>query len=158
MASWLIQVHHYLKLFKNIAFSGFKKAHINQVVKEAHSLTKVCKNPLEEKEISLWLINRKKNLSPHSNMTFTAKATRIWKFVQRQSPHLGFRWRYRRILFGYQARIFHFSFASVWHKSLSFITWNLIEHLNTQDVQRVTAHLNVWANTLLCNFSENSGR
>ena len=44
------------------------------------------------------------------------------KFVQCQSPHLGFRWRYRHILFGYQARIFHFTFLIVSHKSLSLIT------------------------------------
>ena len=38
------------------------------------------------------------------------KATCIWKFAQRQSPQLGVSWRYRCILFGYQARIFHFHF------------------------------------------------
>ena len=82
----------------------------------------------------------------------THKAICIWKFVQRQSPHLGFRWRYHHILFGYQARIFHFSFFNVSHKSLSFITWNLIEYLHTQDLQRAMAHLNVWANILLFCF------
>ena len=64
--------------------------------------------------------------------------------------------RYRRILFEYQGRIFHFSFSNVSHISLSFITWNLIEHLHTQDFQRAMAHLNFWTNTLLNNFSENS--
>ena len=39
---------------------------------------------------------------------FVAKTSCIWKFIQRQSPHLEFRWQYCRILFGYQARIFHF--------------------------------------------------
>ena len=34
----------------------------------------------------------------------------IWKFVQRQLPHLGFCWWYCGILFGYQARIFRFHF------------------------------------------------
>ena len=79
-------------------------------------------------------------------------ASCIWKFVRRQSSHLGFRWRYRRILFGYQAIIFHFSFFNVSHKSLSFITWNIIEYLHTQDFQRATAHLNVWTNILLFCF------
>ena len=79
-------------------------------------------------------------------------ASCIWKFVRRQSSHLGFRWRYRRILFGYQAIIFHFSFFNVSHKSLSFITWNIIEYLHTQDLQRATAHLNVWTNILLFCF------
>ena len=77
-------------------------------------------------------------------------ASCIWKFVRRQSSHLGFRWRYRRILFGYQAIIFHFSFFNVSHKSLSFITWNIIEYLHTQDFQRATAHQNVWTNILFC--------
>ena len=45
------------------------------------------------------------------------------------------------------ARIFHFSVS---HKSLSFITWNLIEYLHTQDFQRATVHLNVWTNILFC--------
>ena len=44
----------------------------------------------------------------------------------------------------------NFSFFNVSHKSLSFITWNLIEYLHTQDFQRATAHLNVWANILYC--------
>ena len=77
-------------------------------------------------------------------------ASCIWKFVRRQSSHLGFRSRYRRILFGYQAIIFHFSFFNVSHKSLSFITWNIIEYLHTQDFQRATAHQNVWTNILFC--------
>ena len=89
-----------------------------------------------------------------NQMTCEVMAGYIWKFAQRHSPFLGFRWWYRHILFVYQARIFHFSFFSVSHKSLSFITGNLIEYLHTQDFQRTTAHLNVWANTL-CNFSEN---
>ena len=84
------------------------------------------------------------------------KATCIWKYVQYQSPHLGFRWQYRQILLGYQARIFHFSFFNVSHESLSFITWNLIEYLHIQDFQKTPAHLNIWTNTLFCNFSENS--
>ena len=91
-----------------------------------------------------------KNQALHEPSPVFHKATCIWKFVQRQLPHLGFRWRYRRILFGYQARIFHFSFFNVSHKSLSFITWNLIEYLHTQDFQRATAHLNVWTNILFC--------
>ena len=86
----------------------------------------------------------------HSGKFILCKATCIWKFAQRQSPYLGFCWRYRRILFGYQARIFYFSFFNVWHKSLSFITWNLIEYLHTQDFQRATSHLNVWTNILFC--------
>ena len=40
----------------------------------------------------------------------------------------------------------NFSFCNVSHKSLSFVTWNLIEYLHTQDFQRATAHLNVWTN------------
>ena len=76
------------------------------------------------------------------------KATCIWKFVQRQPLHLGFCWRYHRILFGYQARIFHFPFFNVSHKILSFMTWNLIEYLHTQDFQSATAHLNVWTTVL----------
>ena len=80
------------------------------------------------------------------------KATCIWKFVQRQSPHLGFRWRYRRTLSGYQARVFNFSFFNVLHKTLNFITWNIIEYLHTQDFQRATVHLNVWTNILLFCF------
>ena len=80
------------------------------------------------------------------------KATCIWKFVQHQLPHLGFCWQHRRILFGYQTRIFHFSFFNVSHKSLSFITWNLIEYLHTQDFQRTTAHLNIWSNILFFCF------
>ena len=80
------------------------------------------------------------------------KATCIWKFVQRQLLHLGFCWWYCLICFGYQTRIFYFSFFSVSHKSLRFITWNLIEYLHTQDFQRATAHLNVWANVLLFCF------
>ena len=75
-----------------------------------------------------------------------AEATSIWKFIQCQLLHLEFRWQYRHILFGYQTRIFHFSFCNVSHKSLSFVTWNLIEYLHTQDFQRATAHLNVWTN------------
>ena len=67
-----------------------------------------------------------------NQMTCEVMAGYIWKFAQRHSPFLGFRWRYH-ILFVYQARIFHFSFFSVSHKSLSFITWNLIEYLHTQD-------------------------
>ena len=55
-----------------------------------------------------------------------------------------------------KAWIFYFSFFNVSHNSLSFITWNLTEYLHTQDFQRATAHLNVWTNTLLSNFSENS--
>ena len=35
----------------------------------------------------------------------------------------------------------NFSFLNVSHKS--FITWNLIEYLSTQDFQRATTHLNV---------------
>ena len=69
-------------------------------------------------------------------------------------------WRYShrekslqcRILFGYQARIFHFSYFNISHKSSSFITWNLIEYLHTQDFQRATTHLNVWMNILLSSF------
>ena len=57
--------------------------------------------------------------------------------------HLGFRWRYRRILFGCQARIFHFSFFNISHKSLSFVTCNLIEYLLPKDFQRAMAHLNI---------------
>ena len=53
---------------------------------------------------------------------------------------------------GYQARIFHFTFFNVLHKSLSFIIWNLIEYLHTQDFQRATAHLNAWINILLFCF------
>ena len=45
--------------------------------------------------------------------------------------------------FGYQARIFDFSFFSVSHKSLSFITRNLIEYLDAQDFLGATAYLNV---------------
>ena len=33
------------------------------------------------------------------------------KLVQRQLLHLGFCWWYRHIMFGYKARIFHFSFS-----------------------------------------------
>ena len=80
------------------------------------------------------------------------QATCIWKFVQCQSPHLGFCWRYCHISFGYQARIFHFSFFKFSHKSLSFMTWNLIEYLHTQELQRTTAHLNIWTNSLLFCF------
>ena len=80
-----------------------------------------------------------------SNKTLS-KATCIWKFVQRQLPHSGFGLQYRRVLFGYQARTFHFSFFNVSHKSLSFITWCFIEYLHTQDFQRATAHLNAWTN------------
>ena len=46
----------------------------------------------------------------------------------------------------------NFSFFNVLHKSLSFITWNLIEYLHTQDLQRATTHLNIWANILLFCF------
>ena len=46
----------------------------------------------------------------------------------------------------------NFSFFNVSHKSLSFTTWNLIEYLHTQDFQRATAHLNVWANIWLFCF------
>ena len=42
----------------------------------------------------------------------------------------------------------NFSFFNISRKSLSFITWNLIEYLHTQDFQRPTAHLNVWKNIL----------
>ena len=52
----------------------------------------------------------------------------------------------------YEARIFHFSIFNVSHKSLSFITWNLIEYLYTQDFQRATPHLNFWTNILLFCF------
>ena len=82
-----------------------------------------------------------KNQALHEPSPVFHKATCIWKFVQRQLPHLGFRWRYRRILFGYQARIFHFSFFNVSHKSLSFITWNLIEYLHTQDFRRTSEQI-----------------
>ena len=96
----------------------------------------------KHRDIKLVTIDNKRNqlVSEH-------KATCIWKFIQRQSPHLRFRWRYRRILFRYQARIFHYP-----HKSLIFITWNLIEYLHTQDFQRATAHLNLWMNILLFCF------
>ena len=80
------------------------------------------------------------------------KAICIWKYVQYQSPHLGFHWQYHHILLGYQARIFHFSFSNVSHENLSFITWNLIEYLHIQDFQRATAHLNIWTNILLFCF------
>ena len=116
--------------------------------------------------ISVKIIERKKphngsRLDLHVGSDFSqtislnktlSKATYIWKFVQRQLPHSGFGLQYRRILFGYQARTFHFSFFNVSHKSLSFITWNLIEYLHTQDFQRATAHLNVWTNILLFCF------
>ena len=57
--TWLIQGYHYLKSFKNIIFAGFLKAHIAEPVKEVHSLImyeKVCENPFEGTEISLWLV------------------------------------------------------------------------------------------------------
>ena len=82
-----------------------------------------------------------KNQALHEPSPVFHKATCIWKFVQRQLPHLGFRWRYRRILFGYQARIFQFLFFNVSHKNLSFMTWNLIEYLHAQDFQTATADL-----------------
>ena len=74
------------------------------------------------------------------------------KLVQRQLLHLGFCWWYRHIMFGYKARIFHFSFFNVSHNSLNFKTWNLIEYLHTYDFQRATAHLNIWTNILLFHF------
>ena len=40
-ANWIFQVNHYLKLSKSIIFWGFKKAHITQPVKEAHSFIKL---------------------------------------------------------------------------------------------------------------------
>ena len=46
----------------------------------------------------------------------------------------------------------NFSFFNVSYKSLSFITWNLIEYVHIQNFQRATAHLNVWANFLLFYF------
>ena len=97
------------------------------------------------------LTNKSFTTGTFPNMCKIAKVTCIWKFVQHQLLHLGFRWQYH-ILFGYQARIFHFSFSNVSHKSLSFITWNLIEYLHNQDFQRATAHLNVWTNILLFCF------
>ena len=110
--------------------------------------------------ISVKIIERKKphngsRLDLHVGSDFSqtislnktlSKATYIWKFVQRQLPHSGFGLQYRRILFGYQARTFHFSFFNVSHESLSFITWYFIEYLHTQDFQRATAHLNAWTN------------
>ena len=45
-----------LSLFKTIVFSQFMEPHITGVVTEAYSLIKVCKNPFEETEVSLWLI------------------------------------------------------------------------------------------------------
>ena len=42
----------------------------------------------------------------------------------------------------------NFSFFNISRKSFSFITWNLIEYLHTEDFQRPTAHLNVWENIL----------
>ena len=42
-----------------------------------------------------------------------------------------------------------FLFFNVSHKSLTFITWNLIEYLHTQDFQRAMAHLNVWKNIFI---------
>ena len=106
-----------------------------------------CNMPLYSREQNWkWPCCSRKGVS----IAISGKSTCIWKFAHRQSPHLWFRWRYRRILLGYQARIFHFSFFNVLHKSLSFITWNLIEYLHTQDLHRATAHLNVWTNILFC--------
>ena len=79
---------------------------------------------------------------------FVAKTSCIWKFIQRHSPYLEFRWQYCRILFGYQARIFHF--FNVSHKCLRFTTWNLIAYLYTRDFQRATGYLNVQTNILFC--------
>ena len=75
------------------------------------------------------------------------KATCIWKFVLHHLLHLRFHWRYRCILFGYQAIIFYFSLFNVSHKS--FIILNLIEYLHILDFHRATTHLNVWTNVLL---------
>ena len=47
-ANWVIQAYHYLKSSKNIIFWGFKKAHITEAEKEAHSLIKICENLSEE--------------------------------------------------------------------------------------------------------------
>ena len=118
-------------------------------------------NPIKKKKKNLvqfkftWniqsLIHLFKLLTSYSVRNI-AKCTCIWKFVQRQSPHLGCRCRHPRILSGYQAMIFNFSFFNVSHKSLRLIIWNLIEYLHIQDPQRATAHLNVWRNFLLFCF------
>ena len=45
-----------------------------------------------------------------------------------------------------------FSFFNVSHKHLSFIIWNFIEYLHTQDFQRAATHRNVGAKILLFCF------
>ena len=45
-----------------------------------------------------------------------------------------------------------FLFFNVSHKSLSFVTWNLIEYLHIEDFQRAMTHLNVWTKILLFGF------
>ena len=50
----LIKGYHYLK--SSETFLEFKKAHITDAVKEAHSLIKVCKNLFDEIKILLLLI------------------------------------------------------------------------------------------------------
>ena len=80
----------------------------------------------------------------------------IWKFVQCQSPHLGFLRRISPHFVWISNK--NFSFLNVSHKSLNSITWNLIEYSHTQNFQREQRHVNVRTNTLLCNLNENSKR
>ena len=69
---------------------------------------------------------------------FAAKTTCIWKFIQRQSSHLEFRWRYRRILFGYQARIFHFS---MFHINVSGLWPEILLHIYILETSRKQRHI-----------------
>ena len=106
-----------------------------------HRMKRGLKSPFQ--------IRSPSNLGPPviqvSNVPISASQYYIWDKVFKRGLN-------KVILLGYQARIFHFSFFNVLHKSLSFTTWNLIEYLHNQDFQRATVHLNVWTNILLFCF------
>ena len=167
MFLWLIYFHALIKgfLLKEEIGLIFSLCITFHCPKKSKSLVSVDPE-LIKKPLIVWFFRGEKRLQSEAFVTLfevlksicICFICNVTCFVQYQSPHLEFGSQYRRILFGYQARIFDFSFLNVSHKSLSFITWNLIEYLHTQDFQGATAHLNVWANTLLCNFSKNSAR
>ena len=45
---WITEMYHYLKSFKQIVISDFRKAHITEAVSEADQLAQLCENPFAE--------------------------------------------------------------------------------------------------------------
>ena len=128
MFLWLIYFHALIKgfLLKEEIGLIFSLCITFHCPEKSKSLVSVDPE-LIKKPLIVWFFRGEKRLQSEAFVTLfevlksicICFICNVTCFVQYQSPHLEFRSQYRRILFGYQARIFDFSFLNVSHKSLS---------------------------------------